>query len=816
MDREIKFGLTIVARDATTAATNGVRTGLKAVGDEAAKADDKGQFTRTREGLRSISGQLESARRLYLGYQAAVQAARGVGDITNRADAYAGYTARLRLATASQTGFNQALADVTAISNQTQAPVEAVASLYTKLNGSLKELGKTQADTRDISEVVALSLKVSGANASESGAAILQLSQAFASGVLRGDEFNSVNENAPRLMKALADGLGVPVGRLREMAEQGELTAEVMANVLPKALAELRLEAEQIPATISGATQQLSDAYTRYIGEAGQATGLSSGLAAAIQILAKHFDVLGDAVIALGLGAMVAGIAGTITVVVGLTRAAGVATVSLGGLRIAMAALSATPLGAFLTLAATLGAILFATNRLKDASEESAQAEVAAAQAVIDKRKELEVRLEALIKRRQDLESQLATATKVAAEEASKAAIKAQKDTLSESKKAVEEEIRDAERLRDALTKAWDDAGEQAKKYRQEATDLRQKGKEQGTSDEQSAEDRRLNRLKAENAELAEQQRIEAVNKSLREADLANLQAQEAMWNGNTEAAQRYQEEAAAAAARAKDLAGGIEGATNQEAAYAEAAKQARAALETQAGIKDRMAAKAEQEQAGIGERQQANAQRLGDLQTQLADVEAKIKALEAPKEIKVAFDQTKLDEAKNAIAAIRAELDDLPASKTVSVTVQRTGDQGGAAAIPGKASGGEIAGNGPKGRDSVLMYGAPGEHVLTAAEVDAAGGHGAIYALRAALRSGWRPEGYAQGGAVMRAVSAGLSSGAGRPLFQGGATHNLNLTLPDGLGTYRMQAAPDVMASLGGAVRLMRLRTGRRTGGRN
>ncbi len=789
MSRDIQLALQIVAKDAASGTIRNVRAGIDALGDASTSADNKGGFGRTREGLRSISEQLDFARKLFIGFQAAKQAAMGVGDVASRSDAYASYTARLRLATASQSGFSQALADTISIANQTQAPVEAVANLYTRLNGSLRELGKSQSLTRDVSEAVALSLKVSGAGAAETGSAVLQLSQAFASGVLRGDEFNSVNEAAPRLMKALADGLDVPVGRLRKMAEAGELTAEVMANELPKALEQLRSEADQIPPTIGGAVTQLYDAYSRYIGETAQATGLSKGLAKAIQTLAKHFDVLGDAVISLGVGAMIAGLVSGITVVIGLSRAAGVATVSLGAMRVALAALSATPLGAFLTLAGTIGAIVFALGRLKDASADTAQADVANVQAMADKRKELESRLEALVGLRTDLEKDYAKAAAEAAEEASKAAIKSQKDTLDGQKKSVAEQIQEAERLGDALKKAWDEAGEKARKYREEASGLRQKAQDQGSTDQDAKEDRQLSRLDKENAALAQQQRIELASSANLEAYMANLRAKEAMYNGQTKEAERQLELANQAVARTKDLAAGIQDAFQQEVAYTAAAEASRATLETQAAIKEKQADQAEQDQAALAQQQKDNAQRVADLQTQLADLEAKLKALDAPKTVKVEFDQGKLEQVKSDIAAIKAELDGLERPRTASVSVQ----SGGAASIPGKAAGGEITGPGPKGRDSVLTWMAPNEHVWTSDEVDAAGGHGVMYALRAAIRSGGLP-GFADGGALMRAVGAGLPRMGGVDMAP--AMQPINITLP-GLGSYPMQAAPAVAGRL-------------------
>jgi tape measure domain-containing protein len=85
-------------------------------------------------------------------------------------------------------------------------------------------------------------VQLSGASASASDAAITQLIQGLQSGVLRGEEFNSVMEQAPRLAQALAAGLGVTTGQLRAMAQAGELTAKTVITSLQSQSAALQDE----------------------------------------------------------------------------------------------------------------------------------------------------------------------------------------------------------------------------------------------------------------------------------------------------------------------------------------------------------------------------------------------------------------------------------------------------------------------------------------------------------------------------------------------------------------------------------------------
>jgi tape measure domain-containing protein len=218
---------------------------------------------------------------------AGIAGAASLSKIAELSDEYSKFTAQLRLATDGTRAYSQAYADVKRIANSSQTDLSATGALYASLSRATKDLGTSQKSVANITESVNLALKVSGAGAQESAGAILQLSQAFASGSLRGDEFNSVNEAAPRLMKALADNIGVPVGALRSMAEQGKLTADLVAKTLPQALDQLRSEASQIQ-TIAGAFTVLKNNVMEFTGAQAQASGLVAVLTSGIGFLNRH------------------------------------------------------------------------------------------------------------------------------------------------------------------------------------------------------------------------------------------------------------------------------------------------------------------------------------------------------------------------------------------------------------------------------------------------------------------------------------------------------------------------------------------------
>lgn len=208
-----------------------------------------------------------------------------------QSDAYTKMTAQLKLATDSASDFAAAQARVKTIAAESQSDIAAISTLYARITNATKEMGLSQNSVGEITRAVSLAMKVSGASAQESASAMLQLSQAFASGAMRGEEFNTVSETAPRLMKALADGMGVPIGQLRSMAAEGKLTSEVMAATLPKALAQLEVEAKSVQ-TISGAFQELKNELTLFIGEQASANGVVKLITGSIGLLADNVTML--------------------------------------------------------------------------------------------------------------------------------------------------------------------------------------------------------------------------------------------------------------------------------------------------------------------------------------------------------------------------------------------------------------------------------------------------------------------------------------------------------------------------------------------
>ena len=188
------------------------------------------------------------------------------GKVLSSADAFASMQGQLKQVTDSQGELNRVYARSLALSNETGQATEATVNLYARLARSTAELSLSQDDLFTITQAVNQSFVVSGASATESSSAILQLSQGLAAGALRGEELNSVMENSPRLARALADGLGVSIGQLREMGTAGDLTAEAVTGAVLEMSHEINAEFQDMPMTIGRAMQSLSNSVNDTLG----------------------------------------------------------------------------------------------------------------------------------------------------------------------------------------------------------------------------------------------------------------------------------------------------------------------------------------------------------------------------------------------------------------------------------------------------------------------------------------------------------------------------------------------------------------------
>lgn len=197
-------------------------------------------------------------------------------------DTFTEINSRLKLVTNSTDEFARAQDGVFSIAQRTRQSFSATAELYQRLAQSTESLGIEQSELLKITDTVNKAIAVSGASSQAAQAAIVQLGQGLSAGALRGEEFNSVVEQTPRLAKALADGLGVGIGELREMAKQGQLTSNVVIQALQNQAEAIEGDFASVGATIGQALQTLENAFVKIIGGAGEASGAQRDVTSAI------------------------------------------------------------------------------------------------------------------------------------------------------------------------------------------------------------------------------------------------------------------------------------------------------------------------------------------------------------------------------------------------------------------------------------------------------------------------------------------------------------------------------------------------------
>lgn len=225
----------------------------------------------------------------------ALTAALSVSAVAQYADAWTSLNNKL----ANSVRAGESLVGVTErvfnITQATRSSLDATASLYARLERATREYGTSAGDLAKLTTIINQGFVVSGATAQEAENAIIQLSQGLASGALRGEEFNSVNEQGNRLIVALADSLGVTTGEMRSLAAQGKLTTDVVVNGLLSQGNKIGSEFAQTTTTISQALQVAGNNITKFFGESSSVKTGVSIFNDVVITLSQNIDVLSGA-----------------------------------------------------------------------------------------------------------------------------------------------------------------------------------------------------------------------------------------------------------------------------------------------------------------------------------------------------------------------------------------------------------------------------------------------------------------------------------------------------------------------------------------
>lgn len=284
-------------------------------------------------------------------------AALGVGglvvEIGKLSDAYTVLQNKLRTVTDGNEALEVKTQQLYEMAQKLRTEWGATAQVYTRIRRNTAELGLTEDQVMKITENLTKTIKVSGATAGETRAALLQLGQAFSSGKLAGDEFRSVAENAGSVLDVIAKTMGVTRGALKGLSTEGKITSAVLAKAFLTPNQIFNEFSESVP-TFAERITQLKNAATKFVGEFAKTSILFKGAGAALGVLADHFDIVGRAI-------------GAFAVILTVGLAAKAIPIAITAIKALTAAALANP---FIALATGVAVLTVALSGLSDDTEE--------------------------------------------------------------------------------------------------------------------------------------------------------------------------------------------------------------------------------------------------------------------------------------------------------------------------------------------------------------------------------------------------------------------------------------------------------------
>ncbi|HCB09502.1 MAG TPA: hypothetical protein DEO96_07745, partial [Alteromonas sp.] len=242
------------------------------------------------------SNSFASMRNQALAIGATIASAFAVRDLINFADQATLMSNKLNDVAEDTQALERSQRALLAVANETRTGMSETVDLYATLQRNARQLVDTDQELVDIVKTINQTLALSGASAASANAALVQLNQGLASGVLRGEEFNSVSEQAPEIMRALQKELGVTQGELRGMAAEGKLTADVVLSALTNSADEINRRFNGMSMTVEQSLTVAKNNLVDFIGQQDEALGVTESLSEGIVALGENIDVLAEGI----------------------------------------------------------------------------------------------------------------------------------------------------------------------------------------------------------------------------------------------------------------------------------------------------------------------------------------------------------------------------------------------------------------------------------------------------------------------------------------------------------------------------------------
>lgn len=200
-------------------------------------------------GVDNVRNKMDGLTNSIMGVVGAYVSLQSLGKLVNLSDSFTQTTARLNMINDGAQTTDELFDKIAASADRARASISATADTVAKLSLNAGDAFASNDETILFAENLNKLFAIAGTEQASIASASLQLTQALGSGVLRGEEFNAVFEAAPNIMQTVADYMDVPIGKLRSMAQDGQITAEVVKNALLSATGEINEQFEQMPMT---------------------------------------------------------------------------------------------------------------------------------------------------------------------------------------------------------------------------------------------------------------------------------------------------------------------------------------------------------------------------------------------------------------------------------------------------------------------------------------------------------------------------------------------------------------------------------------
>ena len=603
----------------------------------------------------------------------------GISELIQLAETYTQMTSRLKLVTQYTGDFDTIFAGLADSARATRSDLVGTLELFTRIAPQLRGIGLNGQQAVGVITTINQAIGISGASAQSAAAALVQLSQGLGSGVLRGEEFNSVMENTPGLAQAIADGLGVPIGELRKQAEEGKLTADTVAGALQKVVPQIEADFARMPQTVGQALTGLKNEFLLFVGATDQASGGSSTLATVIGAVAQEFKEAGPVVTAFS---------ETIKIMVngfdGLYRMIKIVGLGLAGYAAAAQAALTGDFEGAKAIWRDLG------KDIEDVLMKPLLTEPKATAAAVDSAKKREL-----------LQAQLATQVEKLESQKLYIATGSLDKITAKEKEAIDKRIGEQQRLVDAVRTAWQASLKEAETATEKAADLLDKARQKrnGTAD-------KVTNLR--NKDLSPEDQAAAATDSAQglfdQGRFAAAASNAARLDKRFKEAEKYQKQAEEFFQRAEafaDKAGNIDLTESIGNAQADLLTGQAAAKQGEA---DKLKAQAA-EQATL----------LNGLQAQLEKMKADARAIEVKVDVEAG---------ESKVKGLKAQIDAIPDVTTKTLNMNVVGSPAALAAaaapaaavesLPQFAFGGPLPGSAPHDRaDNMMYWGTPGEWVI-------------------------------------------------------------------------------------------------------